>query len=324
MYVVSSMKYWKNKKILVTGGAGFLGSNFVDELRSVGAKNRDIFIVRSKEYDLTKAEVTEKLFKKVKPQIVVHLAGLVGGILANDKEPADYFYKNLMMGTNVLHAAWKHGVEKCVSAAAGCGYPERAPVPLKEKDFWNGFPQPWSAPYSLAKRMLQVQSIAYHKQHGFKSVVCLPGNIYGPYDNFNLYQAHVIPALVRKFVEAAEKGEKEVVVWGSGKPTRDFVYAQDVARGMMLAAEKYDTPELVNISSGVETSIKEVIETLTRITKFKGKIVWDAGKPDGQLRRCFDMNKAKKELSFKPSYDIRRGLKETVAWFKKNQKGARL
>lgn len=321
---MTSASFWKNKKILVTGGAGFLGSNFVEELKDAGVKSKDIFIVRSNEYDLTSQTQTDTLFKKIKPQIVVHLAGLVGGILANDKEPADYFYKNLMMGTNVLHAAWKHGAEKCVSAAAGCGYPEHAPVPLKEKDFWNGYPQPWSAPYSLAKRMLQIQSIAYHKQHGFKSVVCLPGNIYGPHDNFNLYQAHVIPALVRKFVEAAERGDKEIVVWGSGKPTRDFVHARDVARGMMLAALKYDTPELVNISSGVETSIKEVVDTLAKITNFKGNIAWDKEKPDGQLRRCFDMSKAKKDLGFKLAYDIRRGLKETVAWFKKNQKKARL
>lgn len=254
----------------------------------------------------------------------MHLAGLVGGILANEKQPAEYFYQNLIIGTNVLHAAWKHGAEKCVSAAAGCGYPERAPVPLKEKDFWNGYPQAWSAPYSLAKRMLQIQSIAYHKQYGFKSVVCLPGNIYGPHDNFNLYQSHVIPALVRKFVETAEKGEKEIVVWGSGKPTRDFVHARDVARGMMRAAEKYDTPELVNISSGVETSIREVVKTLAKITKFKGRIIWDKSKPDGQLRRCFDMRKAKKELGFRPAYDIRRGLAETVAWFRENKGKARL
>jgi GDP-L-fucose synthase len=316
------MSFWKDKQVVVTGGAGFIGSHVVEALKGEGC--RDIFIVRSRDYDLTKEENAVRLFEDTRPQVVLHLAGLVGGILANEERPADFFYQNLTMGTFVLHYAWRNGVQKVVSAAAGCGYPEHAPMPLKEESFWDGFPQEASFPYSLAKRMLQIQSLAYYKQYGFISVVIIPGNVYGPSDNFDLNASHVVPALVRKFVDAVERGDKEVIVWGSGRPSRDFVYAGDVARGMLLAGEKCNEPELLNTSSGVETKIKDLVKLLSELTGFRGKIVWDASRPDGQLRRCFDVSKARNKLGFEPQVDLREGLKRTIAWYKENKAVARL
>jgi len=224
----------------------------------------------------------------------------------------------------MLHHSWRCGVQKFVAAGAGCGYPERALMPLKESDFWSGFPQEESAPYSLAKRLLHIQSIAYFRQHGFPSLIVIPGNIYGPHDNFDLDASHVVPALVRKFVDAAERGEERVVVWGTGRPTRDFVYAGDVAHGMLRAAALYDRPELVNLSSGVETSIRELVTTLVEVTGFGGDLVWDTSRPDGQLRRCFDVTKARRELDFQPQMDLREGLRLTAAWYKENRATARL
>jgi GDP-L-fucose synthase len=228
-----------------------------------------------------------------------------------------------MMGVLIMHYAWKHGVEKFVAAGAGCGYPEHAPMPLKEEYFWDGFPQEDSAPYSLAKRMLHIQSVAYWQQYRFPAVVTIPGNIYGPYDNFDLENAHVIPALVRKFVEAVEDGHKQVVVWGTGKPTRDFVYAGDVAEGILRAAEVYNRPELVNLSSGKEANIREVVETLAQITGFDGEIVWDSSRPDGQARRLFDISKARRELGFEARTNLREGLRFTAEWYRIHRSEAR-
>jgi len=221
-----------------------------------------------------------------------------------------------MMGTLLIHHASRRGVEKLVAAGAGCGYPEHAPVPLREESFWDGYPQKESAPYSLAKRMLIVQAEAYYRQYGFVSVVGVPGNVYGPHDNFDLYQAHVIPALVRKFVEAVKEGASEVVVWGSGRPARDFVYVGDVARGLLLAAERYTEPRLVNLSSGQDSSVRDVVEALTELTGFRGRLVWDTSKPDGQLRRVFDVSRARRELDFEPQVSLREGLRQTVEWFR--------
>ncbi|MBI3365124.1 MAG: NAD-dependent epimerase/dehydratase family protein, partial [Ignavibacteriae bacterium] len=264
------MSFWTGKRVLVTGGSGFLGSHVVNTLR--GKDCSEIIVVKKKEYDLTKEDQVRALFEKSKPHIVFHLAGLVGGILPNKERPAEFFYVNLMVGTLMLHYSWLYKVEKFTAAGAGCGYPEHAPIPLKEESFWNGFPQKESAPYSLAKRLLHIQSVAYRQQHGFNSIICIPGNIYGRYDNFNLLDAHVIPALVRKFVEASRNKSASVEVWGSGKPTRDFVYAGDVADGMIRATEVYDKSEIINISSGVETSIREVVQHLTSITGFSGEV----------------------------------------------------
>jgi GDP-L-fucose synthase len=279
----------------------------------------EVFVVRSCDYDLTREENVTRLFEDTHPDLVIHLAGLVGGILANKERPAEFFYHNLTMGTLVFHYAWKYGVEKLLAAAAGCGYPEHAPMPLKEESFWDGFPQWESAPYSLAKRMLHIQSIAYQRQYGFVSIVAIPGNLYGPYDNFNLQDAHVIPALVRKFVEATDRGDDEVVVWGTGKPTRDFVYAGDVAKFMLKALEVYDHSTLANISSGVESSIRQVTEILAEVTGFEGEVMWDTSRPDGQVRRVFDMTRAKEELAFEPETTLREGLQRTVEWYRQNQ-----
>jgi GDP-L-fucose synthase len=313
---------WHTKRVLVTGGAGFLGSHVVRHLLDRGCK--DVFIVRSLEYDLTSEEAVSRLYAEHPADIVVHLAGLVGGIEPNSKYPATYFFQNLMMGVLIMHYAWKSGAEKFVCAGAGCGYPEHAPLPLKEEHFWNGFPQEPSFAYSLAKRMLHVQSKAYGKQYGFPAVVTIPGNIYGPYDNFDLENAHVIPALVRKFVEATDDGTHATVeVWGTGKATRDFVYAGDVAEGMLRAVEVYDTGELVNLSSGREFSIREVVDTLAEITGFQGRVDWQASRPEGQSRRLFDISKAESELGYEAKTPLRDGLKRTVDWYRANRASAR-
>ena len=329
------MNYWSGKRVVVTGGAGFLGSHMVEKLREAGCQH--VFVVRSQDYDLTKEEAVARLFSDLEigkygwpatvggrrsaVDIVIHLAGLVGGIGSNKARPADFFYRNIMMGVLTMHYAWKAGAEKFVAAGAGCGYPEHAPLPLQEDSFWNGFPQEESAPYSLAKRMLHIQSIAYWRQYAFPAIITIPGNIYGPYDNFDLEHAHVIPALVRKFVEAADR--RKVEVWGTGKPTRDYVYAGDVASGLLRAVETYDRSELVNLSSGTETSIGEVVESLTDITGFNGEIVWDTSRPDGQARRLFDVSKAKRELGFECRTTLKEGLRRTVEWYRTHRREAR-
>jgi GDP-L-fucose synthase len=315
---------WSNQRVLVTGGAGFLGSHMVEKLRARGCQ--DVFVFRSKDFDLTKEEQVSRLFQEHPADIVIHLAGLVGGIYPNQQRPAQFFYQNLMMGVHTMHYAWKTGAQKFVCAGAGCGYPEQAPLPLKEESFWDGFPQKPSFAYSLAKRMLHVQSMAYWQQYKFPSIVTIPGNIYGPYDNFDLENAHVIPALVRKFVEATatDSGRSQrVVIWGSGKPTRDFVYAGDVAEGMLQAADTYDNAQLVNLSSGREHTVREVVDALTEITKFKGEVVWDASKPEGQSRRLFDIDKAKRELGYEARTSLYEGLRITTAWYREHREDAR-
>lgn len=316
------MSFWRDKRVLVTGGAGFLGSHVVEALESAGCP--EVMVVRSRDYDLTREENAIRLLVDTQPDIVMHLAGLVGGIVVNQQRPAEFFYRNLTMGTFMLHHSWRCGVKRFVAAGAGCGYPEHAPMPLKESDFWSGFPQQESAPYSLAKRLLHIQSIAYFRQYGFPSAITIPGNIYGPADNFDLEASHVVPALVRKFVDAVSRGEESVVVWGTGRPTRDFVYAGDVARGMLLAAEVYDHPELVNLSSGLETSIRELVETIVELTGFRGRVIWDASRPDGQLRRQFDVRKAIRDLGFEATTSLSEGLRRTIAWYQENRALARL
>ena len=307
---------------MVTGGAGFLGSHVVEALSATGCE--EIVVVRSRDYDLTRESDVERLFAAVNVDTVIHLAGLVGGIGSNEERPAEFFFQNLMMGALTMEHARRAGVEKLVAAGAGCGYPENAPMPLTEGVFWNGFPQQESAPYSLAKRMLHIQSLALWRQHRFPAVVVIPGNIYGPYDNFDLDHAHVIPALVRKFVEATLGEEHgDVTVWGSGRPTRDYVYAGDVARGMLRAAEVYDEPQLVNLSAGRETSVREVVELLGEISGFQGKIVWDSDRPDGQSRRLFDVGKSRRDLGFECTTSLRDGLQLTVDWYREHRDEAR-
>jgi GDP-L-fucose synthase len=326
------MSFWENKRVLLTGGGGFLGSHVREALAEAGCPQ--VFVVRSSAYDITRETEVQRLFQGLQAglggwpsrfdgrtapvDIVIHLAGLVGGIGANKAKPADFFYRNLMMGTLMMHYSRMVGAAKFIAAGAGCGYPEHAPMPLLETSFWDGYPQEESAPYSLAKRMLQIQSRAYWKQFRFPAIIGVPGNIYGPYDNFDLENAHAIPALVRKFVES-----DPVVVWGSGKPTRDFVYAGDVAKGLLLAGEIYDQAELVNLSSGRDHSIREVVETLIEITDYRGGFAWDTSRPDGQIRRLFDVSKAERDLGFRATTSLREGLARTVDWYRANRGQAR-
>lgn len=328
------MGYWADKRVVVTGGGGFLGTHVVEQLRAAGCPH--VHVVRSRDYDLTREEACARLFAELQAgaggwpggeppvDVVIHLAGLVGGIQANKDRPADFFYANLMMGVLMMHFSWKHGVQKFVAAAAGCGYPQHAPMPLNERSFWDGFPQQESAPYSLAKRMLHIQSLAYWNQHRFPAIVVLPGNIYGPHDNFDLENAHVIPALVRKFADATQsRPHKDVVVWGTGRASRDFVYAGDVAAGILRAGETYAEPQLVNLSMGRSTSIREVVDLLADITAFSGNLVWDDARPEGQADRRFDVGKARRELGFDAVTDLRAGLAHTLGWYRENRSTAR-
>lgn len=313
--------FWHGKKVVVTGGAGFLGSHVVERLRSL--RPRELTVVRQRDYDLTREPDVARLFHDRRPDIVLHLAGLVGGILPNRERPAEYFYQNLMMGTLLMHHAWRNGVAKFVAAGAGCGYPEYAPSPLKETDLWSGFPQQESAPYSLAKRLLTIQADAYARQYGFVSIIGIPGNIYGPHDNFHLLDAHVIPALVRKFVEAVQTGAPSVEIWGSGQAARDFVYAGDAADGLLRAAEVMERTEVINLSSGQETSIRQVVDLLRNICGYAGRIEWNASRPDGQLHRCFDVSKAKSMLGWTAATSLTEGLRITVDWYRAHQHEAR-
>jgi GDP-L-fucose synthase len=308
---------WANQVVLLTGGTGFLGRNMQQALAPWRAQRCEVYAPARLLYNLTLQRSVEQMIKSYRPTVMVHMAGLVGGIGANVERPADFFYQNLMMGALLMHEARLGHVKKFVAVGAGCGYPEYAPIPTKETSLWDGYPQAPSAPYSLAKRMLVVQAQAMHEQYDFQAVVGMPGNLYGKYDNFSLENGHVIPALVRKFVEAVMFGQNEVVVWGSGKASRDFVYASDVCEGLIRIAEAYDGPELVNLSSGVESSIAEVVELLIKITAYNGRVIWDTSKPDGQLRRAFDISKAK-SIGWEPRVNLADGLEQTVCWFRDN------
>ncbi len=306
----------KEKRILITGSGGFVGRNLIEHLRRHGYKN--LVTVSATDYNLTEQEDVRRMFKEIRPEIVINLAAYVGGILANKERPADFFYKNIVMGTLVMHEAKEHGVEKFIALIGGCSYPAHAPSPIKEEDMWEGYPQPESAPYSLAKKMSIVQAQAYRQQFGFNAIVLVPGNLYGPHDNFSLKNSHVIPALIRKFYEAKKEGKDEVVSWGSGKPTRDFIYVGDAVEAIITALEDYNEPDIVNISSGTEVSIKDLVETIAELTQFKGKVVWDATKPDGQLYKGFAVERMRKKLGFEPKTDLRSGLAKTIEWFEKN------
>jgi len=306
----------KEKKILVTGATGFLGTNLVNHLHKSGYKN--IIALSSKDYDLTEQQQVRKMFSENKPDIVIHLAAYVGGILANKMYPADFAYRNLIINTMVMHEASKSGVEKFVTCIGGCSYPAKAESPISESTLFEGYPQKESAPYSLAKGMSAVQANAYRQQYNLNAITLVPGNMYGPYDNFHPSYSHVIPGLIRRFYEAKINNLSEVVVWGSGKPTRDFVYVEDVADCIIKAMKTYNGSDLINISSGTETSIKELVETIAELMNYKGKIVWDTTKPDGQMRKIFDTRRMKEILGFECKTSLREGLRKTIGWFEEN------
>lgn len=311
------MAFLQNKKILVTGGAGFLGQHVVAKLIKKGVARKNIIVPRSKVYDLRKRSDCKKVVQGV--DIVIHLAANVGGIGYNQKNPGTLFYHNLLMGVHMMEEARKTGVDKFVAIGTICAYPKFTPVPFREEDLWEGYPEETNAAYGLAKKMLLVQSQAYRKQYGFNAIYLLPVNLYGRGDNFDPKSSHVIPALIRRFIDAKKNKEKDVVVWGSGKATREFLYVDDAAEAIVLATEKYDKEDPVNIGSSFEISIKNLAELIKELTGFKGKIIWDDTKPDGQPRRKLDTSKAKKEFGFVAKTDFEEGLKKTIEWYKKTE-----
>jgi GDP-L-fucose synthase len=309
--------FWADKRVCVTGGAGFLGSFVVETLQKRGATQ--VFVPRSREYDLTEITAVRRLLKDTEPDLLIHLAALAGGIGANRERPADFFYQNLMMGVPLLHEAWKHGVDKFVAIGTICSYPKFTPVPFKEEDLWKGYPEETNAPYGLAKKMLLVQGQAYREQYGFNTIYLLPVNLYGPRDNFDLETSHVIPALIRKMIEAQQRGDPEVVLWGDGSPTREFFYVEDAARGIVMAAERYNGPEPVNLGSGMEISIRNLADLIADLTGFEGVITWDTSKPNGQLRRGLDVTRAQEYFGFEAQVPFEEGLRRTIAWFREHQ-----
>jgi GDP-L-fucose synthase len=302
------------KRILVTGGSGFLGSAVVDELQQRGA--RDITIPRSREHDLTDARATRALFTEARPDLVIHLAAKVGGIGANRKHPGTFFRDNMAMGLNVLEEARRAGTPKVVIAGTICAYPKFAPVPFREDDLWNGYPEETNAPYGIAKKALLVMAQAYRQEFGSNFVMLFPVNLYGPRDNFDLEDSHVIPAMIRKFIDAELRGEREVELWGDGTPTREFLYVDDAARGLVLAAERYDDPDPVNLGAGFEISMRELAATIGEATGYRGAIRWNASRPNGQPRRMLDTSRAKERFGFEAQTSLAEGLRRTIAWYR--------
>lgn len=309
--------FWNDKRVCVTGGAGFLGSFVLEKLAE--HKPAEVFVPRIEDYDLTDPADIDLMLSDARPDVVIHLAALAGGIGANRARPAEFFYKNLMMGVPLMHRAWETGVEKFVAIGTICAYPKFTPIPFKEKNLWEGYPEETNAPYGLAKKMLLVQAQAYREQYGFNAIYLLPVNLYGPRDNFNLETSHVIPALIRKCVEAQQRGDDHIEVWGTGSPTREFLYAGDAAEGILNAAEKYNGSEPVNLGSGMEISIKDLVELIVKLTGFEGEIVWNSSKPDGQPRRALDVNRARDYFGFEAKMQFEEGLRHTIEWFKANQ-----
>src|SRR5499426_2226904 len=305
------------ERVVVTGGAGFLGSYVVEKLRERGVEN--IFVPRSKDYDLVRAENIRRLYDDANPDLVIHLAAVVGGIGANRANPGKYFYDNLMMGSQLMEEARLRGVRKFVAAGSVCAYPKFTPVPFKEDDLWNGYPEETNAPYGLAKKMLLVQCQAYRAQYGFDTIFLLPVNLYGPRDNFDLKSSHVIPAMIRKFLAAKEHGAATVVLWGDGSPTREFLHVEDAAEAIMLATERYDGPEPVNVGSGREISIRELAELISSEVGFRGEIVWDTSQPNGQPRRRLDVSRAESLFGFRARRSFHEGVRQTIDWFLKHR-----
>jgi len=308
-------EFWPDQRVVVTGGAGFLGSYVQEGLRKRGVK--EIFIPHIEDYDLTDVHAIRRMLEDAQPDLILHLAANVGGIGANRAHPAEFFYDNLMMGVQLIHESWKFGVKKFVAIGTVCSYPKFTPVPFREENIWDGYPEETNAPYGLAKKMLLVQSQAYRQQYDFNSIFLIPVNLYGPRDNFNLETSHVIPALIRKCIEARESGAERVVVWGDGSPTREFLYVADAAEGILLGAEKLNESIPVNLGSGAEISIRELVSKIAELSGYQGELVWDASKPNGQPRRGLDVSRAEDLFGFRAKTKIDDGLKQTVEWYEK-------
>lgn len=307
------MNFWSDNRFIVTGGAGFLGSVITKKLREYGAK--DIFVPRSADYDLRDHAAVVRMLEVVRPDIIIHGAASVGGIGANRDSPADFFYDNLMMGTQLFHEAWKYDVKKFVTIGTVCAYPKFTPIPFEEDNIWDGYPEETNAPYGLAKKMLLVQGQAYRQQYDFNSIFLLPTNLYGPNDNFDLKTSHVIPALIRKCLEAKQRGDDHIIAWGTGSASREFLYVDDAAEGILMAAEKYDKDLPVNLGASREITIKDLLELIVELTGFEGEIRWDTDKPDGQPRRALNTDRAREEFGFVAKMDFREGLKRVIDWY---------
>jgi GDP-L-fucose synthase len=312
------MSVAKSDRIVITGGAGFLGSFVTEKLKARGYTN--LTIPRRKEYDLTHEAGAQRLYKDFKPDVILHLAAEVGGIGANRDNPGRYFFANMSMGMHLIEGAREHGLKKFVQVGTICAYPKFTPVPFKEEDLWNGYPEETNAPYGVAKKALMVMLQGYREQYHLNGVYLLPVNLYGPRDNFDLKTSHVIPALIRKCVEAKRRGDKEIQAWGTGSASREFLYVEDCAEGVVLAMEKYDSPDPINLGSGREITIKALTELVAKLCGFNGKIVWDPSKPDGQPRRCLDVSKARQHLGFVAGTTLEEGLKKTIDWYETNNK----
>ncbi len=308
------MGYWDSRRVLITGGAGFLGGAVAEKLRARGC--REVIIPRSREYNLVEGEAVRRLYREQHPDLVIHLAARVGGIGANRDNPARFFYENLMMGVQVIEEAYRAGVQKCVVIGTVCAYPKFTAVPFSEQALWDGYPEETNAPYGLAKKMLLVQCQAYRVQYGFNAIYLLPANLYGPRDSFDLQASHVIPAVIRKCVEAVRDGRRWVDMWGTGSATREFLYVDDAAEGILLAAERYNKPAPVNLGTGLEISIADLVRKIAKLSGFSGEIRWDTTKPDGQPRRCLDISRAEKEFGFRASVELEEGLRRTVEWYR--------
>jgi len=309
--------YWQNKKVVVTGGAGFLGSFVVERIRREGA---EAIVARSRDYDLVDRAAVRRLLADARPDLVIHLAARVGGIGANRDNPGRYLFENAMMGLQLFEECRLAKIPKLVALGTICAYPKFAPIPFKEEDLWNGYPEETNAPYGVAKKVMLVQSQAYREQYGMNSVVLFPVNLYGPRDNFDLQSSHVIPAMIRKFVSARERGEREVVLWGDGSPTREFLYVEDAAEGVVLAAERYDSSEPVNLGTGEEIAIRDLAAKVAKAARFDGRIVWDTSKPNGQPRRRLEVSRAKERFGFEARTPFDHGIAATVAYYEEHQK----
>jgi GDP-L-fucose synthase len=315
-----SPQFWRGLRVVVTGGAGFLGSHVVDRLRGLGCD--DVFVPRSAEYDLTTQDGVQRLYRDARPEIVFHLAAQVGGIGANRDNPGLYFYANLMMGALMIEEARRVGVTKFVQLGTICAYPKFTPVPFREEDLWEGYPEETNAPYGIAKKALLVQLQGYRQQYGFNGIYLLPVNLYGPRDNFDPHSSHVIPALIRKMVEAADSGAEEVTLWGTGEASREFLFVDDCARAVVLAAQHYTEAEPVNLGTGMEIKIRDLAALIAELVGFEGRITYDSSKPDGQPRRCLDTEKAHRLFGFRASVPFQEGLETTIRWYLAQQGGA--